>query len=346
MGLDKVTYVDGTTVITAQNLNDIQDAVIALENRDALTDDIKQALLQIASKVAYIDDDGQDYYDALESALYPDASLVSISAVYTQSGTVYDTDSLDSLKADLVVTAHFDDSSTSVVTAYTLSGTLEAGTSTITVAYSGKTTTFSVTVTAYYQTLTYIEADGNSYIDTGFTPDQNTKIVLDYMSLKASGVAFQSPLGVTEDTGTTANGNGFFFYIGSSNNITTCVSRYGNTKIHSVTINNGDRKVYSLSNTDFSIDGTSYGIPQSESGKELLASVGCPFYVFARNQGDSANTRALATGRVYELSIYSSNELVKHYVPRKRNTDNEYGLLETISNTFYANDGSGSITGA
>ena len=75
------------------------------------------------------------------------AELVSISAVYTQSGTVYDTNTLDSLKTDLVVTAHMSDSTTQTVTAYTLSGTLTAGTSTITVSYSGKTTTFDVTVT-------------------------------------------------------------------------------------------------------------------------------------------------------------------------------------------------------
>ena len=31
MGLNKVTYVDGVTLITAQNLNDIQDAVIDLQ---------------------------------------------------------------------------------------------------------------------------------------------------------------------------------------------------------------------------------------------------------------------------------------------------------------------------
>lgn len=76
------------------------------------------------------------------------ATLTSISAVYTQSGTVYDTDTLDSLKADLVVTAVYSDSSTSTVasTDYTLSGTLTEGTSTITVAYGGKTTTFTVTV--------------------------------------------------------------------------------------------------------------------------------------------------------------------------------------------------------
>jgi hypothetical protein len=70
--------------------------------------------------------------------------------VYTQSGTVYDTDSLDSLKADLVVTAVYSDSSTATVAAdaYTLSGELTEGTSTITVSYSGKTATFNVTVTA------------------------------------------------------------------------------------------------------------------------------------------------------------------------------------------------------
>lgn len=78
-------------------------------------------------------------------------TLSSISAVYTQSGTVYDTDTLDSLKSDLVVTATYSDSSTSTVasTDYTLSGTLTTGTSTITVSYGGKTTTFSVTVTHY-----------------------------------------------------------------------------------------------------------------------------------------------------------------------------------------------------
>ena len=38
---------------------------------ELLSDDVKQALLQIASKVAYIDNDGQDYYDDLYDALYP-----------------------------------------------------------------------------------------------------------------------------------------------------------------------------------------------------------------------------------------------------------------------------------
>ena len=196
-------------------------------NGSGLTDEIRAALLDCFENVAWINDDGQDYYDALYEALYaiqsirisPNSALIttiggttqltaitvpsgasvtwsssdstvatvsssglvtsvalgsctitatagsktatcavtvaqktlsSISAVYTQSGTVYTTDSLDSLKSDLVVTAHWSDNTTSTVasTDYTLSGTLTAGTSTVTVSYGGKTTTFNVTVTA------------------------------------------------------------------------------------------------------------------------------------------------------------------------------------------------------
>lgn len=113
-----------------------------------LTEDVKQALLQIAQKVVYIDAHGDDYYQDLYDALYPPANLVSISAAFNQGSTVvYDTDTLDSLRPMLTVTATYDDQSTTIVSSYTLSGTLTTGISTITVTYQGKTDTFAVTVT-------------------------------------------------------------------------------------------------------------------------------------------------------------------------------------------------------
>ena len=81
------------------------------------------------------------------TAVAAQAPLSSITAVYTQSGMVYDTDTLDSLKSDLVVTANYEDGTSAMVSDYTLSGTLAEGTSTITVTYGGKSTTFTVTVT-------------------------------------------------------------------------------------------------------------------------------------------------------------------------------------------------------
>lgn len=74
-------------------------------------------------------------------------TLSGISAVYTQGQTiVYPDTELNDLKSGLVVIATYSDSSTTVVTDYTLSGTLSVGTSTITVNYGGQTTTFTVTV--------------------------------------------------------------------------------------------------------------------------------------------------------------------------------------------------------
>lgn len=104
------------------------------------------ALLTALQHVAWADDDGQTYYDAIYDILHPSPTLASITAVYTQSGTVYATDSLDSLKSDLVVTAIHSDTTSEVVTNYVLSGSLSSAVSTITVTYGGKTTTFDVNV--------------------------------------------------------------------------------------------------------------------------------------------------------------------------------------------------------
>lgn len=131
--------------------NDVFDALAdGIDDAESkgITPEIRQALLQIAANVVYSDGQGEEYYEALHDALYSGIELVSISAVYTQSGTVYETDSLDSLKNDLVVSALYSDSSTETLpsSAYTLSGSLTVGTSTITVTYEGKTTTFDVVV--------------------------------------------------------------------------------------------------------------------------------------------------------------------------------------------------------
>jgi len=227
----------------------------AKQSGDGLTDDIKQALLQIARNVAYIDEHGENYYDDLYDALYAvtaislnvnslsfstlnstqrltattvpegatvtwsssdtsiatvdenglvtvlaygnavitatagkmtatcsvlvaSATVTSLSVVYTQSKNVFDTDSLDSLKSDIVLTANWSNGTSTTVADedYTLSGTLEEGTSTITASYGGKSTTFDVTVIAFayvwqigktVDTANGIRLQDNQYRDRG-----------------------------------------------------------------------------------------------------------------------------------------------------------------------------------
>ena len=145
-----------TLVISAASDQQVQDAVDEyLENHSTITgvfsNGMKNALLTLLEKVAYTVSDGQTYLNALRAELFS-ANVDSISAVFTQgSAVIYTTDSLDTLKQYLVVTATYDDSSTAIIlgTDYTLSGALTEGTSTITVSYGGKTDTFNVSVSRY-----------------------------------------------------------------------------------------------------------------------------------------------------------------------------------------------------
>ena len=110
-----------------------------------LSDEAKEALLACFAHVAWIDEHGQDYYDALEDALYSDKELVSITAVFDAGeNTIYTDDPLDSLKQYLTVTALYDDSTTGRITSYALVGELTEGTSVITAVYAGKSAAFNV----------------------------------------------------------------------------------------------------------------------------------------------------------------------------------------------------------
>ena len=132
-----------------------KDSGITIDLNDAtvkpLSENAKNAILRAFSKVAWIDENGQQYIDDLANALLM-KQIVSIDAVFTQGTSVYGTNSsLDSLKENLGVTATYDDGTIGVLadSDYELSGTLTRGTSTITVTADGHTDTFTVTVVTY-----------------------------------------------------------------------------------------------------------------------------------------------------------------------------------------------------
>lgn len=115
---------------------------------DGLSYAARAALMNLLLHVAYTDDQGREYYDALYDALFPDKTLTGITATFNQgSAVIYDSDNLDALKPYLTVVATYDDMSTEVITNYTLAGELTTGTSTITVLFGGYSDTFDVTVT-------------------------------------------------------------------------------------------------------------------------------------------------------------------------------------------------------
>lgn len=113
-----------------------------------LSSSIRDSIYAFLEKCALTVPNGLTLLAAVHGAFY-DVTVESISATFTQGeNLVFSCDSLDSLKQYLTVDAEWADGTTSEVVSYTLIGELTAGTSTITAEYMGKSTTFTVNVTA------------------------------------------------------------------------------------------------------------------------------------------------------------------------------------------------------
>lgn len=310
-----------------------------------LSEDVKQALLQIAEKVAYIDEDGQDYYDDLYDALYPPADLVSISAVYTQSGTVYNTDDLDSLKSDLVVTALYNDQTTATVTEYTLTGTLTVGTSVITVTYGDKTTTFNVTVTAEtlprdYTRVEYVQfaAVSTNGVSTGVTPSKTGNIGIDITFMQTEDrTSNHYFVAAARNTSTTDIGIG----VGVQGNNTNVLAFNG---ILSSIQPNGENSVTNqkisvsaiFTPTSSSITDGTLSDSNSGTGREH----GYPIGLWGFYRGDGGGYfNYPATGRIYSLVVTDNDVEIINLIPCVRKSDNKIGFYNAVNGDFITNTG-------
>lgn len=324
-------------------ISTVKDGLSSVEN-NILTDDIKQALLQIAEKVAYIDEDGQDYYDALNNALYPTAELVSISAVYTQDGTVYTHDSIDGLKDNLVVTAHYDDDTSAIVTFYTLSGTLTAGTSTITVTYSGKTTTFDVVVTEGVPS-TYTIYD---YVVLPTVKNNQAKatwlILKTYDNLNAISTEFKTRfipghyvgraiLGRRSESG---YGKSFAFYAGDN---VLGFHLHGVDSAVSPVFTDGVVGTVKYTNTASSPSTLQTTINNVADTKEFTWSASPTLNlapVLFANPTNDGNINLQHVAEMGWIKFFDlSNNLLSHYFPVVRVSDNRIGMYDIVEQTFY-----------
>lgn len=310
----------------------------AVMNGSGIPEDVKVALLDCFENVAWINDDGQTYYDALYAALYPPKTLVSISAAFDQgSAVIYDTDSLDTLKQYLTVTAHYDDSSTGVVTNYTLSGTLTVGTSTITVLYNGKTTTFSVTVTSLlpseYQRVEYIANPSNAYITTTIPIALgNTVHVQSLLSAKPSATA--------NVCGGTANSQNraYVSYSTSNNYVGAWV---GNTNCFPLV---SDLYSSVLESWTTVPSGSVYFKGKNASTENEKTVNGTTTALTALELFRAGSAGGAFAGRVYFLEVLNGETPTAQLYPCYRIADNKVGMYDIVNEEFYTSSNSTAFT--
>lgn len=310
-----------------------------------LTDEIKQALMDVVNNTAWSGDDptGLTYINALYNALYPPLDVLSISASYTQSGTVYDTDSLDSLRKNLVVTAYYSDSTSDVVTSYTLSGTLAEGTSTITVTYGENTATFNVTVTesplpSDYTMVPWVGSldtgtTSGYFVDTGVTPSANSDIVVQiaFMLTKEGSSAKYF---IASNSGTGGGGSvGFGVSVGSANTTAGAFNGIGST----IEPNGGNSMVNvycdvtaEFTSTKSSITDGTLSASNTGTGRQHNK----PIYLFGLKHVYNNSIEYPASGRIYYAKVTSNGTLILDLIPCVRNSDSKAGFYDAVHDTF------------
>ena len=134
----KKQYNDGTYEL-------IEDYTLAVIVEGTTTSNVLKAGLNYVN--VYYNDGGTQISTTFEVSVEA-TTLSYITVEYNQTGNIYTSQELGFLVQWLKVWAHYNDSSViEIITGYNLVGELYAGTSTITVTYGGKQTTFNATVT-------------------------------------------------------------------------------------------------------------------------------------------------------------------------------------------------------
>lgn len=179
-----------------------------------------------------------------------------------------------------------------------------------------------------YTKLAYIQSSGTQYINTGFNPNQDTRVVMDIQATGASGIYFT--FGARQAN--TSNSFCFFHYEGwqadyqTSNNRQSLSGVAFTDRLH-VDFN---KSVCTANDATASFTDATFQAPVA---MVLLA----------------VNTNGTISGqisaKVFSCQIYDNGTLVRDFIPCISDAG-AIGLYDLVGKQFYANAGTGTFTGS
>ena len=176
--------------------------------------------------------------------------------------------------------------------------------------------------------LEYIESNGTQYIDTGFKPNQNTRL-----SMVAQPTVTPATNQYRSFFGFRTNSE-YFELIKADGNSLKVYFLYSNVVDTSKTfdINWTARTTFEINKNVATIGNTSATISSAPAFQSDYS-----IYLCASNY--SGNADYLTPMRIYNCQIYDNGTLVRDYIPYRYN--GEVGLWDRVSNTFFGNSGTG-----
>lgn len=180
---------------------------------------------------------------------------------------------------------------------------------------------------AKYTPLEYIQSAGTQYIDTGYIPNQDTRVYAECVLPIASGstqALFGSRVSSSSSQYQFVTQGGYY-----RTDYNTTINNFTQTSF-------GDTKFYIDKNKNITDVNGQYNIEQT------YGAFTCPgnMYIFATNNNGSVY--GYASAKLYVLKIYDNDTLVRDFIPAKDEWGN-VGLFDKVEEKFYYNAGTGSF---
>ena len=176
-----------------------------------------------------------------------------------------------------------------------------------------------------YKRLEYIQSSGKQYINTGFKPNNNTRVVMDAELARGTGnhALFGARLSFDAD-------NYALAWIGSYFR-----SDYNTVYTQKWEVSQTTRRIYDKNKETSTIDGVS----QSYINEAFQVPVNLA--LLANNQDGSIMW--FASAKLYSCQIYDNGTLIRNYIPCI-NASGEVGLYDLVGKQFYGNARTGTFT--
>ena len=185
-----------------------------------------------------------------------------------------------------------------------------------------------VGVAEKYTQVEYIESTGTQYIDTGFTPNQDTKIVIDMQggsSAAASGTQMFYGVGTSPT-----------FQFGKSGSSSWGIRAYYGTTYSDVLATwdqasfKSTRRTIVQDKNKIEFDGISHEFTYAEFS--------CDYTMYLFGVNSSSGFTFATSMKIYSCQIYDNGILIRDFVP-VINSSGEAGLYDLANNVFYTNAG-------
>lgn len=175
----------------------------------------------------------------------------------------------------------------------------------------------------FYQEVEYLQSTGSQWIDTGYVPTLNTKIILDMevLNYASSGGSHLFGSRTSPSFSLQCNTSGTIGYAVLSATPVLTTKNVNNISLYEFTttylkLNNEQVATFSASPT----------------GNNSL-------YLFGSNNGGTPYNVGRSRQKIKNLEIIDNNITVRNLVPCYRKSDHKPGMYDLINNVFYVNKG-------